>query len=130
MLEQFTKEQIEQIRKELKEHDRKTQKEMLLDDEIKRVENAFPREVYSPQGMYPASEIKLALFMLCDYCTNNFTVKTKSTARHRGAHIVRATCVPDKIAEKYRNVFAAFISVIETWNTPYSVYQPEDQGGK
>ena len=70
MIEKFTEEELAQIKKELKERDSKSQKEYLTDREVRRLEMLFPRQEYSPQGLYPASELKLALFMICDYCTN------------------------------------------------------------
>ena len=125
MLEQFTDEQIEQIRKELKEIDHKSQKQYSLRDQVERIENMFPRSIYTSagNGLFATGQIKDVLFILCDHLTNNYEVKTKRTRAHNGQHLVRSSCIPDSVMETYRGAFTDLVNCLEKWNVPFSEFK-------
>lgn len=120
VLEQFTEEQIAQIKKELQAREKQSQKQSVVGDQINRIEELFPKRVYScdGNGLYATSEIKDSLLKICDHITNNYVVKTKWTRAHPGKHLVRAGVIPGEIVQRYHDAFADLVDVIEKWNVP------------
>lgn len=130
MLEQFTEEQIAQIKKELQAREKQSQKQSIVGDQIKRIEELFPKAIYSSSGngLYATSEIKDCLLKICDHITNNYVVKTKWTRAHPGKHLVRAGVIPGEIVQKYHDAFAELVDVIEKWNIPMpKAEKPEEK---
>lgn len=94
MLEKFTPEEIEQLRQELKFRDRSSQKSILIEDELRRIERAFDRNIYSPMELYPAYEIKGALTTIVDHATGNYALKVRPTHKKPNPHYTRNVTVP------------------------------------
>ncbi|MBQ8082250.1 MAG: hypothetical protein IJ240_10200 [Clostridia bacterium] len=123
MLEKFTEEEIEQIKRELKKRDSKARKEKLIEQQMYRLEKLFPRDKYQVTGSvsyrHTVTELKECLLTICDHITHNYALKKKGTARHDGEHYVRAGLIPAETEDRYREAFTMLVDVIEEWYLPW-----------
>ena len=84
MIEKFTPEELAQIRKELREKDRVTQKDHLLKDQFNRAICALGfRRDPDLQASFSAFDVKSALTLLVDHALKNYTVNDRRRGNQR-----------------------------------------------
>ena len=125
MLEKFTPEEIEQIKKELGIRDRMCHKQIVLREQQDRLEKLFPRKAYSCEGigLYCTKEIIDAITMLTDHCLNNYKQTDRTTVRHHGQRYVRHCNIPDDMEAEYLRVYTEFVDLMEKNNVPWQEVQ-------
>ena len=123
MLEKFTPEEIEQLRQELKFRDRSSQKSILIERDLRRIEKAFDRNLYSPMELYPAYEIKGALTTIVDHATGNYALKVKPTHKKPNPHYTRNVTVPAAIADVYAELVRRIVDAVIELKLPMDIAQ-------
>lgn len=119
MLEKFTVEEINELRKELKDYDRKNQKSIFIQDELNRIDAIFDREKYRKKYIYPDRDIREALTTIADHITGNYVRKTRFTKAINDTHWVRATCIPADKEAVYKEAVSRIVDVIVDLKMPY-----------
>lgn len=103
MLEKFTKDEIKQIRKELKEIDKATESKFALKPYVYDLRES---------GITHCYEILNAAYIICDFTLGNYSERL--TARNAGHvyYTVRNKGV-ETDADKYRNLFKAIVEFVK-----------------
>ncbi len=122
MLEKFTPEEINQIKKELGMKEKLSHKQIVLKDQQDRLERLFPRRIYCAEGigLYATKDIIDAVTLLTDHVLNNYVEKMKYTSRHKGKHYVRCGNIPEDMENEFYRVYKEFVDLIEKNNVPWT----------
>ena len=119
MIEKFTPEELAQIRKELREKDRVTQKDHLLKDQFNRAICALGfRRDPDLQASFSAFDVKSALTLLVDHALKNYTVNDRKRGNQRTTW-KRNPLVPAEIEGKYLDVYTRLVDVLEETSVPW-----------
>lgn len=112
MLEKFTLEEIEQIKKELKDYRPDTlKKQDVCKADIQRLKEAYDDEEHRSRAIWPSYDINTALFTICDHITSNYAVNARKSMngkviyKHRGY-------VRKETKEIYRQAFMRMTDII------------------
>ena len=127
MIEKFTPEELIQIRRELNERDRVSQKDKLLREQYSRAINALDfRRDPELQNSFSVFDVKNALTLLVDHALKNYTVNEKKQPNSRGSRVwKRNPLVPDEIADKYLAAYTRIVDVLEDISEPWESYSEE-----
>lgn len=125
MIEQFTPEQLAQIRKELGMMNKNRQKDSLLHAQYARLDQVFPRRDYQLVGLYNWPELRQALTVLCDHTVNNYVAK--QTHRDCNPRLARNNTVPAELTDRYKAVADEIIDVLERHKVELDVEQMKER---
>lgn len=128
MLEKFTAEEIEQIKKELKAAHATTliNKTVAVKDQLGRLEKIYPRELFMHDNIWlcPSSEIKDCLFIIVDHILKNY--KPGKTVKFHKPCYERVRGVNYKLQPEYERVVKELIDVIERNNVEWEEIKDAD----
>lgn len=115
MIERFTPEELDQIRKELKEVDHVSQKDKLLKPEYFRLVRALGFKQYEElRSSFSLFDVKNAITMLVDHALKNYVPNPRGKKSWK-----RSASVPDKMASKYVEVYGKIVDVLEEAAEPW-----------
>lgn len=119
MIEKFTPEELEQIRKELRERDRCSTKDRLLEEQLSRVISAFGFKG-DPEMMssFSTFDVKNAMTLLVDHALNNYVLNEKKTRAQKRIW-KRNAQVPGAIERKYLDVYTRLADVLVGASEPW-----------
>ena len=109
LLEQFTPDQIAQLRKELALIGNRSKKTELA-GAIARIERIFDHDSYGAVNLFPYRAVYDAINVVTDYALDNFAYKTKNN--HRGSW-GRNDQVPKDIRDEYVQTVNEILDVVE-----------------
>ena len=126
MIEKFTPEEIEILRKELKDYNPKSYKPDVCADGIKLIDEAFPFNEYDAMNLYARKELVDALYCICDHVTANYSRNTRGVHGKTQYRLKRHSYVQESKREKYKEVFDKIVAVILENKMPPDFTKKED----
>ena len=125
LIDQFTEEQLAQIRRELREV-QKLSKASLNYEISAEVENIFDRDTYHKECLFPYRTVTDAIGTIIDYTMDNFVYKKHGRAKKQIGWY-RSQTVPIAKEEEYRRIVHEIIDVIKKHKTnkEFSLKKPE-----
>ena len=125
LIDQFTEEQLAQIRRELREV-QKLSKASLNYEISAEVENIFDRDTYHKECLFPYRAVTDAIGTIVDYTMDNFVYKKHGRAKKQIGWY-RSQTVPMNKEEEYRQIVHEIIDIIRKHkrNKEFSLKKPE-----
>lgn len=125
LIDQFTEEQLAQIRRELREI-QKLSKANLNEELFEKVNQIFDRETYHAQCLFPYREVTEAIGIIVDYTLDNFVYKNHGRAKKQIGWY-RAQNIPREKEREYREMTEEILDVIRKHkhNKKFSLKKPE-----
>lgn len=125
LIDQFTEEQLAQIRRELREL-QKLSKASLNEELFEKVNELFDRESYHNECLFPYREVTEAIGTIADYTLDNFVYKHHGRAKKQIGWY-RAQNIPNSKEEEYRQITEEILDVIRKHKTnkKFSLKKPE-----
>jgi len=120
LIEKFTPEELAQIRKELREKDRVSQKDRILAGDFRRAIKAIHFDQGKTEGgSFGIHEVKGALTLLVDHALNNYVVNDKRTDYKGRTMYKRNPLIPGEMEEKYQAAYKKLVDVLEEISEPW-----------
>lgn len=116
MIEKFTPEELAQIRKELKEMDRSTQKSNLLYEQYVRAINVLG--IKSDEELsrsFSSFDVKNAMTMLCDHALKNYELNQRKSLPNKRIW-KRTSSIPTGKEERYLECYTSLVDVLEKYS--------------
>ena len=125
LIDQFTEEQLAQIRRELREV-QKLSKASLNYEISAEVEKIFDRDTYHKECLFPYRAVTDAIGTIVDYTMDNFVYKKHGRAKKQIGWY-RSQTVPMNKEEEYRQIVHEIVDVIRKHkrNKEFSLKKPE-----
>ena len=125
LIDQFTEDQLAQIRRELREV-QKLSKASLNYEISSEVENVFDSKSYHDECLFPYRAVTDAIGTIIDYTMDNFVYKKHGRAKKQIGWY-RSQTVPINKEEEYRQIVHEIIDVIKKHKTnkKFSLKKPE-----
>lgn len=111
LIDQFTEEQLIQIRRELREI-QKLSKVSLNEELFKKVNNLFDAKSYRDNCIFPYRKVTEAIGTIADYTLDNFVYKHQGKAKKQIGWY-RAQYIPSEMEEEYRQMTEEILDVIK-----------------
>lgn len=119
LIEKFTPEELTQIRNELREKDRVSQKDRILAGEFRRALRALHFDQGKTEGgSFGIFEVKSALTLLVDHALNNYVVNEKKHDYKGQKMYKRNPLIPGEMEEKYLAAYTKLVDVLEEFSVP------------
>lgn len=115
LIDQFTEEEIAQIRRELKKR-QQLHKYSFSQENWQEIDKLFEHKSYSDQCLFPYREIGDAISVIADYTLDNFVYKHQGRAKKQIGWY-RSQTVPHDKQETYRQIGKDILKVIEQYRT-------------
>ena len=125
LIDQFTEEQLAQIRRELREL-QKLSKASLNEELFKKVNNLFDARSYHDNCIFPYREVTEAIGTIADYTLDNFVYKHHGRAKKQIGWY-RAQNIPSQMEEEYRQITEEILEIIQKHKKQkeFSLKKPE-----
>ena len=121
MIEKFTDEELAQIRKELREKDRVSQKDKPLRDQFSRAICVLDfRMDPDLQSSFSAYEVKGALSLLVDHALKNYVINERRRNTTNQTTYKRNPLIPGEMEAKYLAAYTAIVDVLEEISEPWA----------
>ena len=126
LIDQFTEEQLDQIRRELREI-QKLSKASINYDISSQVEEIFDRKTYHDQCLFPYRAVTEAVGTIADYTTDNFVYKKHGRAKKQIGWY-RAQNIPIQKEEEYKEIVHEILDIIRKHKKQkqFSLKKPEE----
>ena len=109
MIEKFTEEELEIIKRELKELPKDKAKRDYCEKEIERLHRAYPNEKVS--GARHPYELTKTIFSIIDDFMGNFSKAIDNGRKYKSTY-TRAIYIPKEFADEYRQCFGEIVDVL------------------
>lgn len=120
LIENFTPEELAQIRKELREKDRVSQKDRILAGEFRRALRALHFDQGKTEGgSFGIFEVNSALTLLVDHALNNYVVNEKKHDYKGRKMYKRNPLIPGELEGKYLAAYTKLVDVLEEVSVPW-----------
>lgn len=125
LIDQFTEEQLAQIRRELREV-QKLSKASMNDEIIVEIDRLFDRKTYHQECLFPYRDVTLAIGTIADYTMDNFVYKHHGRAKKQIGWY-RAQNIPQDKENEYKEIVKEIINVIRKHrlNRQFSLKKPQ-----
>lgn len=125
LIDQFTEEQLAQIRRELREI-QKLSKATLHEELFQKVDEVFDRESYHKECIFPYREVSEAISTLADYTLDNFVYKKHGRAKKQIGWY-RSQNIPNNKEKEYREITEEIMDIIRKHKKEkkFSLKKPE-----
>lgn len=120
LIEKFTPEELDQIRKELREKDRVSQKDKLLRDQFSRAVRVLDfRRDPDLQSSFSAYDVKGALSLLVDHALKNYVINERHRSAANRTTYKRNPLIPGEMEGKYLAAYTKLVDVLEEVSVPW-----------
>lgn len=120
LIEKFTPEELAQIRKELREKDRVSQKDKLLRDQFSRAVRVLDfRRDPDLQSSFSAYDVKGALSLLVDHALKNYVINERHRSATNRTTYKRNPMIPGELEGKYLAAYTKLVDVLEEVSVPW-----------
>ena len=120
MIEKFTEEELAQIRAEIRERDRVSQKDRLLANQFRRALKVLHFDQgKTDSGSFGIFEVKGALTLLVDHAMNNYVVNERKRDFKGRKMYKRNALVPGDMEQKYLAAFTRLVDTLEEFSEPW-----------
>lgn len=120
LIEKFTPEELAQIRKELREKDRVSQKDKLLRDQFSRAVCVLDfRRDPDLQSSFSAYDVKGALSLLVDHALKNYVINERHRSATNRTTYKRNPLIPGELEGKYLAAYTKLVDVLEEVSVPW-----------
>ena len=120
LIEKFTPEELDQIRKELREKDRVNQKDKLLRDQFSRAVRVLDfRRDPDLQSSFSAYDVKGALSLLVDHALKNYVINERHRSATNRTTYKRNPLIPGELEGKYLAAYTKLVDVLEEVSVPW-----------
>lgn len=120
LIEKFTPEELDQIRKELREKDRVSQKDKLLRDQFSRAVRVLDfRRDPDLQSSFSAYDVKGALSLLVDHALKNYVINERHRSATNRTTYKRNPLIPGELEGKYLAAYTKLVDVLEEVSVPW-----------
>ena len=113
LIDQFTEEEIAQIRRELKEL-QQLHKSSISEENWKEIDRLFGHKSYCDQCLFPYRAVGDAISVIADYTLDNFVYKHHGRSKKQIGWY-RSQTVPQDKQETYRQIGKDILKVIEKY---------------
>ena len=110
LIDQFTEEQLIQIRRELRER-QQLSKYTISEETWAKLDELFDHKSYSDQTLFPYRSVGDAICVIADFTTDNFIYKRQGKAKKQIGWY-RAQSVPNEKEEEYKQIIKDILEVI------------------
>lgn len=126
LIDQFTEEQLAQIRRELREV-QKLSKASLNYEISAKVEELFDTKSYHDECIFPYREVTDAIGTIVDYTLDNFVYKKHGRAKKQIGWY-RSQTIPLKMEEEYKEIANEILDIIRKHKKQreFSLKKPEE----
>ena len=125
LIDQFTEEQLIQIRRELRER-QQIRKNNLSEEMWAEIDKLFDHKSYSAQTLFPYRSVGDAICVIADFTLDNFIYKRQGrTKKQIGWY--RSQSIPQDKEEAYRKIVKDVLSAIaeNRTHTEFPLKKPE-----
>lgn len=120
LIEKFTPEELAQIRKELREKDRVSQKDKLLRNQFGRAIRVLDfRRDPDLQSSFSAYDVKGALSLLVDHALKNYVINERHRSATNRTTYKRNPLIPGELEGKYLAAYTKLVDVLEEFSVPW-----------
>ena len=115
LIDQFTEEQIAQIRRELRER-QQLHKGTVSEETWREIDKYFEHKSYSDASLFPYRAVGDAISVIADYVSDNFVYKNHGRSKKQIGWY-RSQTIPQNKEAEYRSIVQDILDVIRKHRT-------------